>query len=93
MQPDQKYVEKHPENKPDIQKLEKKINAVRGELESLHKSDALAEMLRIIVKNGWTTPAENLFANAMLDRLAADLRTFREAQNDLLVASRRVGER
>ena len=55
--------------KVQLDKLDKKISALSDALAKLGRGTTLAELLRIIRKPGWTTPAELGFATTIVDAL------------------------
>lgn len=74
----------------DIKKLEKKVDALSNALAKLSNADDFRELLRILRKPGWTTPAEYLFATAIIDNFIAQVKTLSELKTSLLKSSKEV---
>jgi hypothetical protein len=73
-----------------VQHLEKKIDALTGQLAALGNAQHLKELLLIIHRPGWTTIAEVAFVNAILDNIGAQVHTLDRLQAELVAASRKV---
>ena len=54
----------------NIEDVEKMLQAHRGEIQLLHERNRTEELLKIIRKPGWTTPAEFLMFTALVDQAA-----------------------
>lgn len=59
--------------KAQLDKLDKKITDLSNALATLGRGTTLQELLKIIRKPGWTTPAELAFANTIVDALAVQV--------------------
>lgn len=59
--------------KVQLDKLDKKITALSDALAKLGRGTTLQDLLKIIRKPGWTTPAELAFANTIVDALTAQV--------------------
>lgn len=59
--------------KVQLDKLDKKITALSDALAKLGRGTTLQDLLKIIRKPGWTTPAELAFANTIVDALAVQV--------------------
>jgi hypothetical protein len=89
--------------KQELAKLEVKIREVAGRLSGLgakgegQKEAALADtgslmgLLQIIHRPGWTTPAEFVFVNGILDSMLVHAQTLTTLQHTLLAGSVVVG--
>ena len=55
--------------KIQLDKLDKKITALSDALAKLGRGTTLQELLKIIRRPGWTTPAEYGFATTIIDAL------------------------
>lgn len=80
-----------PNHKLEIRKLEKSITALSDALANLGKGTSLRDLILIIKKPGWTTPAELLYATSIVETMSAQVETLERLQNNLLKASRMVG--
>lgn len=70
--------------------LQKKITALSKALANLGKGTDLRELILIIRRPGWTTPAELRFAVAMVDNLQAQTDLIAKTSKDLLAAAKAV---
>lgn len=70
--------------------LQKKITALSNALAKLGKGTDLRDLILIIRKPGWTTPAELRFAVAMVDNLQAQADLIAKTSKDLLTAAKAV---
>jgi len=83
----------------DIAKLDKNIRGVRQaivDLNHVFDSDSSEELLKIIRRPGWTTPAEYLLTNAYLESVLETVRNVKQqigvvVQASKEIASERVG--
>lgn len=73
----------------DIDGLEKQIRTAIEEVKNLDNG-LLEAVLEDIRRPGWTTPAEFVFASAMVDVLTESLVTARKMQGGLIAGARRV---
>jgi hypothetical protein len=83
--------------KPDLAKLNKRVSALSNALAKLGKGTDLVDLLLIIKKPGWTTPAELAFTNALLGSAEVQLGALAETLSGLkgaakLVAPQVVGD-
>jgi hypothetical protein len=80
--------------KHNIPQLEAKIRDLEAVCESVGDNSDLVELLKILHRPGWTTPAEFIYANSIVDSLIAQARNVLALRNTLLIGSREVqGER
>jgi len=77
--------------KKDTSNLVKRINAVKKQAADFPVDADMNELLKIIHRPGWTTPAELLFVLAGLEALEAQLQAIGGLSESLLAASRAVG--
>jgi len=73
-----------------ISKLQREIKILDKEWANLNKK-GLAELLRIIRRKGWTTPAELKFVQGILQSLIVQTRNMNQLTNTLIGGSRSVG--
>jgi hypothetical protein len=76
--------------KSDIAKLDKKISALSNVLAKLGKGTSLKDLILIIRKPGWTTPAELAFTTAMLDAVTAQAVQLDRLSNAMVKAAKKV---
>jgi hypothetical protein len=82
------------EQRHDIGRLEKTIQTVRERLTEVAQDDEFLELIKIIHQPGWTTPAEYLFVNTIVQTLEQHIDIIGRLKGDLLTGSRQVvGER
>jgi len=74
----------------DLKHVESRISNVTQALKSLAEDRELAELLTIIHQPGWTTPAEAMLVNGLLDSMIAHTRHLGELKQTLLAGARAV---
>ena len=74
----------------DIADLEKSIRDLNALLGRVGQSRELEELIRIIHRPGWTTPAELRFAQALVSITSNHATALAAAKTELLQASRQV---
>ncbi|MEZ5428568.1 MAG: hypothetical protein R2747_20145 [Pyrinomonadaceae bacterium] len=74
----------------DIKGLEKKIDALSNALAKLGNKDDFKQLILILRKPGWTTPAEFLFASAIVDSMTAEVKTLTTLKTSLIKGSKEV---
>jgi hypothetical protein len=74
----------------DLKALETKIKGLRDSCTKLNDDKHYDEMLTIIHKPGWTTPAEYLLVRAIVDSMASHTEALGSLQQSLLEGSRMV---
>jgi hypothetical protein len=80
--------------KHNISQREGKIRDLEAVCETVGDNSDLVELLKILHRPGWTTPAEFIYANSIVDSLTAQARNVLALRNTLLAGSREVqGER
>ncbi len=77
--------------KIDLDRLDKKVTALSKALANLGKGTDGKDLLLIIRKPGWTTPAELGFTNALLDTAALQVRGLEATMKGLKSAAAKVG--
>jgi hypothetical protein len=88
-------------DKHDLTKLEAKIKDVAGTLSKLAgageahdgPSGGLLGLIPIIHQPGWTTVADGIFVNGILDSIASHARTLSGLQATLIAGSHAVGQK
>jgi hypothetical protein len=80
-----------PNHRIDLKKLEKSITALSDALAHLGKGTSLRELILLMKRPGWTTPAEFLFASSIVENMAAQVANLERLQGDLLKAGQLVG--
>ena len=71
--------------------LAKKIGTLNHNLGDLGNGGDLTELLKIIRRPGWTTPAELAFTHAILDAMLGHTAVLTKLRGDLLGAGHKVG--
>lgn len=71
--------------------LAKQIEAFQRRLRQLTDEDELRELLRLIKRPGWTTPAEHKLVVSVVRSLDLHARAMIELKGDLLEGARQVG--
>lgn len=80
-----------PNNDRHIKMLDEKISDLSDVLAHLGKGSDLKELLRIIRKPGWTTPAEFRFSLAIVDSMRIQVDGLSQTSARLLEAAKVVG--
>ena len=79
-----------PHDNDKIHSLEKKIKTLSSNLESLSDTSDMRELIRIIRFPGWTTPAEWILVNGVLDSIQGQVNSLKESRKVLLAGSKAV---
>lgn len=79
-----------PSAKVDLVKVEKKITDLSTALANLSSGDDLRQLIRIIRKPGWTTPAELALFNGLVDGLMAQAKVLDQMKAALMKGSNAV---
>ena len=74
----------------DIGRLEKHISTVRERLEMAAQGDDFEELLRIIRRPGWTTPAEFRLVFEIVETIGQQVVVIEHLKTGLLEGSRQV---
>jgi len=77
--------------KHELSQLESRIKAVKTSHTALSNNLSLDELLNIIHRPGWTTPAELAFVNAGLDSIDAQIKQLNNLTQGLLNSAKLVG--
>ncbi len=88
---DNKYLDVVRSNE-HLEMLEEKIITLSEAYFRLSRGSAMPDMLNIIHRPGWTTPAEYVFVTTVLNAIDAHVSAIERLQMELLSAARLVGE-
>ncbi|WP_162176604.1 hypothetical protein [Deinococcus frigens] len=77
----------------DIRQLGRDIESLHAMQRELANSDRLEKLLKIIPRNGWTTPAEFFLVSAQIRHMADVVQGLEKAQAGLLRGADMVGRR
>ena len=75
----------------DVGQLERNLEQVQSRLRALVDEDRFAELIRIIKKPGWTTPAEFYLVNASIEIVSRQIEIVDHLSRELLEGSQMVG--
>lgn len=78
-------------DKHELAHVEAQIHSLRTSHSALAESDDYDELLKIIHRPGWTTPAELQFVHAALESLISQTRQLTALRQNVLAAARAVG--
>jgi hypothetical protein len=73
-----------------IQQVARKLSALKTNLRSVAEDDVYDQLLKIIHRPGWTTPAEIAFFETVLNSVDAHTRLLSQLHKDLLRSSQLV---
>jgi hypothetical protein len=73
-----------------IQQVTRKLSALKTNLRSVAEDDVYDQLLQIIHRPGWTTPAEIAFFETVLNSVDAHTRLLSQLHKDLLRSSQLV---
>ncbi len=73
-----------------IQQVARKLSALKTNLRSVAEDDVYDQLLQIIHRPGWTTPAEIAFFETVLNSVDAHTRLRSQLHKDLLRSSQLV---
>ena len=74
----------------DVNYLEAQIKELSRGLEILAADKDLVELIKVIRRPGWTTPAEFLFATGVVNSMIAQTKTLTELKQTLVKGSQAV---
>lgn len=79
----------------DIARLERDIRTLQKTVQALARDDVYNQLLELIHRPGWTTPAEFLLVDGAVNSMTAQLRELTALRDTVVVAARQiaVGER
>jgi hypothetical protein len=78
------------DHKIDIKMLEQKANSIRDALAKLFTDQDLRDLILHWRKPGWTTPAEFIFASAIVDFMHAQVSALTKLKGELIKGSEAV---
>ncbi len=76
----------------DIPRLEAKITELSSFLATLGDGTDLRELIRIIRNPGWTTPAESILVNGIVDAMLVNVKALSEIKKSLIEGAGKVGK-
>ena len=76
----------------DIKALEKKVTALSNALAKLGKGTDLKDLILILRRPGWTTPAEYFLVDGLLNNLNTQVANVAQLKADLVRGSKMVGK-
>ena len=76
--------------KADHKRLEKKVTAISNSLAKLNSAEDFRKLILEWRRPGWTTPAEFIFVDAILDSMAAQVVLLTQLKGDLIKGSKAV---
>lgn len=74
----------------DLVRLEERIKELRGHMSRMSITEDLDELLNIIHRPGWTTPAEMLLVAGLVDAMHEHAQAFATLRQTLVNGSRAV---
>jgi hypothetical protein len=80
-------------NGHNIPALEKKVTALSKALANLDSAEDFRELIRILRRPGWTTPAEFIFASGIVDSMTTHVKALEQMKGALLKGSGKVALR
>jgi hypothetical protein len=81
-----------PSSAAHVEKFTKKLRAVRQAVANLPGDDFHEQLITVIHRPGWTTPAEILFFEALADSILAQTQHLNQLHQQLKAASEAVGQ-
>lgn len=78
------------QHESEIKQLERKINDVSDALSHLSTAEDWRRLILILKRPGWTTPAELIFATAIVDSLHSQVTALASLKGQLLQGSEAV---
>ncbi|THF88669.1 hypothetical protein E7T09_05660 [Deinococcus sp. KSM4-11] len=77
----------------DLKGLSKDVRALNARLRDVAASDHLEELMKLIPRPGWTTPAEFELVRGIVAQMALQVSALEQAQGMLLRGANLVGAR
>lgn len=74
----------------EIKRLEKQISALSNALAKLSNADDFRELILILRRPGWTTPAEFTFASGIVTSMTTQVKGLAALKADLIAGSKAV---
>ena len=75
-----------------IQHFEKKVQAMKSALANLPAQNSTDTLLQYIHRPGWTTIAESIFFETMIDSITAQTQQLAQLHKQMMAGAARVGE-
>ena len=75
-----------------VQRFEKKVNAVKQAVDDLPGDEYFKTLLGIIHRPGWTTIAEGLFFETVMDSMLAQTQQLNQLHKQLMAGATAVGQ-
>jgi hypothetical protein len=75
----------------DLKQIESRCQQVSSSLKELADGKDFDELMLLIRKPGWTTPAEAMLVNGLLDNMSAQAKQLGELKRNLMAGARAVG--
>lgn len=79
-------------NRHSTERLQKQVSDLSNALARLHNAEEFRELILILKRPGWTTPAEMMFATGIVDAMLAHTEALTQMKTQLLHGSRAVVE-
>jgi len=79
------------QHKPDLDALARKIKNLSGILHELSTEKDFEELIKIMKRPGWTTPAEFIFADGIVESMHGAATALTVLKQNLLKGSNAVG--
>ena len=80
-----------PNHRAELKRFEKTVTELSDALAHLGRGTSLRELILIIKRPGWTTPAEFLMTSAILDSMQTHAGALVQLKQDLVKGAREVG--
>ena len=71
----------------DTERLQKKVTDLSNALARLHNAEEFKELILILKRPGWTTPAEFIFATGIVNSMIAHTEALTQLKTDLMRGS------
>jgi hypothetical protein len=82
----------NPASAAHVERFTKKLHSVRKAAADLPGDDFYNNLINIIHRPGWTTPAEVLFFESVVDSIVAQTQHLAQLQQQLMAAAEAVGQ-
>ena len=77
----------------DIGQLKKRITELDVLLAQLGRNNDLRDLLKVIIRPGWTTPAELIFATGLVETMISQVAVMEQLKAVLIRGSRAVSNK
>jgi hypothetical protein len=74
----------------DTERLQKQVSDLSNALAKLYNAEEFKELILLLRRPGWTTPAELIFATGIVDSMLAHTKAFVQLKGDLMRGSEAV---